>query len=148
MKLKYLLSGLLLITGAAAAQPAIEARLLPEDFRVYVRDNQVINQPWPGFEERVLPTVNDFRGSPGCYVACYSHDAERAVYGVGGEIYVMGQIRVPGNYQNRVCQPADYEGRDISAAPAFKKLCGRLLPDRCRTGCWAGGDTGGWFGIQ
>jgi hypothetical protein len=83
----------------------------------------------------------------GCYVACYSRDPNGAVYSVGGGILVKGQVRVQGKYAARVCLPEGYEQTDISAHPHFKALCGEFVPS-CGDGCWAGGDTGGWFGIQ
>lgn len=124
-----------------------EYRLLPEVFRVYVNGNTVINHPARGFQERVLPTVNDFRGAPGCYVACYSHDRAGGVYGVGGNIYVMGQVRVPGHYEGRVCLPDRFGHADISAASGIRQLCKASVPS-CGNNCWGGGDTGGWFGIK
>lgn len=122
--------------------------ILPSSFRVYVRGNAVVNSFYPGFEERVLPTVNRFMGYPGCYVAAYSRDPERAAYPIGSDIYVMGQVRVPGRYEGRICRPTNYETADISAAPEFKEMLAEALPDVCPTdtSCWAGGDTGGWFG--
>jgi len=130
-----------------AVQPqGSDSRMLPEDFRVYVRGNTVINHPLRGFDERVLPTVNDFRGAPGCYVACYSHDRAHGVYGVGGNTYVMGQVRVPGRYEGRVCRPDRFGHADISAASGIKELCKAGIPS-CGDNCWGGGDTGGWFGI-
>ncbi|MGD9592169.1 MAG: hypothetical protein AB7V32_06580, partial [Candidatus Berkiella sp.] len=60
-----------------------------------------------------------------------------------------GQIRVPGKYHQRICVPAGYEDKDISAATEFNSLCAKHLPLACPGSiCWAGGDTGGWFGIQ
>ncbi|KYC44214.1 hypothetical protein WA1_01370 [Scytonema hofmannii PCC 7110] len=122
--------------------------MLPANFKVYVRDNVVVNVSYPGFEEKTLPTVNKFIGYPGCYVAAYSRRKEKSVYSVGGDIYVMGQVRVPGGYQERICLPVGYEKVDISADPKFKLIFAKLLPSACKEGCWAGGDTGGWFGIQ
>ena len=122
--------------------------ILPANFKVYVKDNVVVNVSYPGFEERTLPTVNNFIGYPGCYVAAYSHRKENSVYSVGGDIYVMGQVRVPGSYQERICLPVGYENVDISADPQFKLMLAKVLPEACQEGCWAGGDTGGWFGIQ
>jgi|GEM_PF-1545238 len=122
--------------------------LLPENFPVYVEDNVVVNVPYPGFAPKTLPTVNEFQGYPGCYIAAYSHNEEDSVYGVGGDIFVMGQVRVPGRYEGRICRPKGYETADISALPEFKELLRRSLP-ACKDGsCWAGGDTGGWFGIE
>ena len=134
-------------TVIATDQRPDTSQILPERFRVYVSGNTVINHPQPGFKERVLPTVNDFRGAPGCYVACYSHDAHQSIYGVGGNIYVMGQVRVPGHYEGRVCLPDRYGHADISAAPGIKELCKASIP-ACGNGCWGGGDTGGWFGVH
>jgi len=99
-----------------------------------------------GGDHKVLPTDNNFKNSPGCYIACYSHGKN----GVGGNIQVFGQVRVPGHYQQRVCIPTDYENVDISAVQKFKDLCNQTF-DTCKNaegGCWAGGDTSGWFGIQ
>lgn len=122
--------------------------ILPANFKVYVKDNVVVNVSYPGFEERTLPTVNKFIGYPGCYVAAYSRRKEKSVYSVGGDIYVMGQVRVPGSYQERICLPVGYEKADIAADPQFKLMFAKVLPKACKEGCWAGGDTGGWFGIQ
>lgn len=94
-----------------------------------------------------VPTVNDFTGFPGCYVAAYSRTQRNSVYSVGGGIYVMGQVRVPGRYEGRICQPAGYEGQDISRLDYFKDLFEQTLPDACsKRICWAGGDTGGFVG--
>ncbi len=60
----------------------------------------------------------------------------------------MGQVRVKGQYVARICQPEGYQGKDISAAPMFKMLCSKSIPSCAAGDCWAGGDTGGWFGIQ
>jgi hypothetical protein len=122
--------------------------ILPANFKVYVRDNVVVNVSYPGFKEKTLATVNKFVGYPGCYVAAYSRRKEKSVYSVGGGIYVMGQVRVPGSYQQRICLPVGYEKVDISADPQFKLMFAQVLSSACKQGCWAGGDTGGWFGIQ
>ena len=131
---------------AAPMSPGAEriaARLLPEDFTVYVRGTIVVNHPVPGFEPRRLPTANVYQGEPGCYMACYSHVAQGAVYSVGGDIYVMGQVRVPGQYEGRICRPTGAS----SSASQIAALCGRWI-STCGDRCWGGGDTGGWFGIQ
>ena len=121
--------------------------MLPADFKVYTLGNAVINHPQEGFGEKTLPTANVFMGSPGCYVACYSHDAEHGVYGVGGGIFVNGQVRVEGAYEGRLCLPTGHETADISAEQSLKDLCGKHVAS-CGHNCWAGGDTGGWFGIR
>lgn len=138
--------------AAACATPPPEAtqaeiELLPDPFPVYALDNGVVNHPHAGGERRDLPTRNAYRGVPGCYLACYSRDRTGAVYSVGGGIQVMGQVRVPGRYQGRICRPEGYEKADISALGKFKSLCNGAISSCKDSGCWAGGDTGGWFGI-
>jgi hypothetical protein len=133
--------------GARAAAPDTD-RLLPENFAVYVLGNGVVNWPAPGSRPTTLTTRNLYRGPRGGYIACYSHNAAGSAYGVGGKIYVMGQVRLRGDYDGRIFQPDGYRGADIGAAPHFKQVCGEALA-ACRAGdCWAGGDTGGWFGVR
>ncbi len=117
--------------------------LLPEDFKVYTKNNGVINWPAPGFKEVVLPTVNQYMGKDGGYVAFYTRNKKRGVYSVGGGIYVVGQIRLKGSYIGRIFHPHGYVNQDISAAEEFKEM-GKKIFD---VDCWAGGDTGGWFGM-
>ncbi|WP_408607013.1 hypothetical protein [Legionella spiritensis] len=122
-------------------------KLLPSPFPVYVIENSgVINHPAPGAEKKLLPTDNSYTGSPGCYLACYSHNP--GIYKVSESISVMGQIRVPGEYIARNCHPTGYQWRDISGMKKFKNLCADKIPACRPDACWAGGDTGGWFGIQ
>ncbi|AHE67846.1 hypothetical protein [Legionella oakridgensis] len=126
-----------------------EMGLLPSPFPVYVigqDKSTVINHPYPGAEKKWLPTDNSYTEKPGCYIACYSHQS--GVYSVSPTIYVMGQIRVKGQYLNRICQPEHYQNQDISKAESFKKLCSEKIASCKNIECWAGGDTGGWFGIQ
>lgn len=130
------------------SDPDPNRAILPAAFPVYAGGGAVVNRPFPGLEATTLPTVNQFLDYPGCYVACYSRNQENSIYSVGGGIYVMGQIRVPGSYEGRICLPRDYETADISAEPKFKALCAENLADVCSgNSCWTGGDTGGWFGI-
>lgn len=118
---------------------------LPEDFCVYTDDMGSVGihaAGEQGSEARVLPTVNQYTGADGGYVAFYSRDPAKAVYSVGGGIYVVGQIRLKGRYIGRIFHPAGYENQDISVAPEFKELCWNTFAVEG----WAGGDTGGWFG--
>lgn len=140
----------LLLPSVSQASEDPNLTLLDESFPVYTTPKgAVINHPSKKTTEKNLPTVNAFKEAPGCYVACYSHVKKGSVYSVGSNIYVMGQVRVPGSYDARICLPKGYEHKDISAEITFKQLCEQYLPEQC-TGltCWAGGDTGGWFGIQ
>ncbi|STX30010.1 Uncharacterised protein [Legionella beliardensis] len=123
--------------------------LLPSPFPVYVIPNAgVVNHPYPGAQAVLLPTDNSYTGSPGCYLACYSH--QPGVYAVSPSISVMGQIRVKGSYNNnsRMCEPDGYLNKEISAEQYFKDLCNHKIASCQNASCWAGGDTGGWFGIQ
>ena len=122
--------------------------LLPELYPVYTDGISVINHPYPGFYEVLLPTSNLYKGAQGCYIACYSHQKEHAIYGVGDNIYVLGQVRVAGKYNNRVCEPTNFAGKDISADVTFKTICSAQVKTCVGGQCWAGGDTGGWFGLQ
>jgi hypothetical protein len=135
---------ILSLTGIAKAE--IMNYWLPEDFKVYVGNGSVVNWNADGYEEKVLPTVNKYEGSDGGYIACYSRNQEGSIYSVGDGIYVMGQIRVQGKYIGRIFHPIGYENKDISAAQEFKHLCNQTFPS-AQGGGWAGGDTGGWFGI-
>ncbi|MGQ3888421.1 hypothetical protein ACQUW5_05240 [Legionella sp. CNM-1927-20] len=126
---------------------SINQRLLPSPFPVYVIPNAaVVNHPYPGAMKVLIPTDNSYTGIPGCYIACYSHNP--GVYAVSPSISVMGQIRVKGSYSNRVCQPQGYQNQDISAEQLFKDLCSNKIAACRNASCWAGGDTGGWFGIE
>ncbi|KTD52345.1 hypothetical protein Lqui_1189 [Legionella quinlivanii] len=150
---KILASLLAVMCCCANAEPLVlistsdpNINLLPSPFPVYVIEGQaVINHPSPGATKVDLPTDNSYTKQPGCYIACYSH--RPGVYAVSPTISVMGQIRVPGTYVARLCQPAGFENQDISKAEQFKQLCTSKI-SACKGSCWAGGDTGGWFGIQ
>ena len=122
--------------------------LLPDDlYAIYTDGTTVINHPETGFTEKFLPTMNLYKGSPGCYIACYSHHRENAIYSVDSSIYVLGQVRIAGKYKNRICEPTNYTGKDISGDAIFKTICTEKIKSCEGNNCWAGGDTGGWFGI-
>ncbi|NCR60232.1 MAG: C1 family peptidase [Microcystis aeruginosa LL13-06] len=101
----------------------------------------------PGYEERTLPTVNKYTESDGGYIACYSRNKEGSVYSFDNGIYVMGQIRLQGQYIGEIFHPKGYENQDISAVQELKDLCNQTFP-ACKGGGWAGGDSGGWFGLR
>ncbi|MBU6383451.1 MAG: hypothetical protein KGQ49_05405 [Verrucomicrobia bacterium] len=123
-------------------------QLLPADFHVYAGRGVVVNHPGIGLEEKTLPTINHYKGKNGGYVAIYTGNAEKGVYGVGGGIYVVGQVRVPGHYEGRYFIPAGYNSDDnINHDPEILKICEQYFPDM-KGEMWIGGDTGGWFGIQ
>lgn len=110
-----------------------------------------LSNPYPVYmngAKKLLPVDNFYRYSPGCYIACYSHDAQNSVYGVGQNIYVKGLVRVNGLYIGRNCQPQGYFFKDISTIDYFSNLCQKRITTCKNDNCWAGGDTGGWFGIR
>jgi hypothetical protein len=81
-------------------------------------------------------------------IACYSHSEAGSSYPVAGDIYVMGIIDgLNGRYNGRIFQPEGHESEDISALQDFKNLCNSRFPS-CKNGCWAGGDTGGFYGYK
>lgn len=122
--------------------------LLPEHFTVYVLSDGVVNWPAPGSRRTRLPTRNFYSGPRGGYVACYSHRQAGSAYSAGGGTYVMGQVRVRGDYDGRIFQPDGFRGVDISAVRHFKQVCAQAIA-ACHAGdCWAGGNTGGWFAIR
>jgi hypothetical protein len=128
-------------------QMAPSPQMLPEDFRVYVSGNTVVNHPVRGFAEKILPTFNHYTGADGGYVAIYTHNAERGVYGVGGDIYVVGQVRIQGTYAGRIFIPTGYKpGDNITQDPAILAICEEYFPEM-KGEMWVGGDTGGWYGI-
>jgi hypothetical protein len=131
--------------GHAVASPFF----LPEDFEIYTDGTTVINwQPSTSYQKRHLPTFNFYEGEEGGYVAIYTHNQDVGVYGVGEEIYVMGQIRVEGHYEGRLFVPKGYKlGDDFSQDPELLQICESYFPSMAGE-MWVGGDTGGWFGIQ
>lgn len=136
-------------TASIYAQMQARQELLPSDFQVYTDGKTAINHAAPGFTAVTLPTNNDFAQAPGCYVLCYSHsNTSGAIYPISDDTYAYGQVRVPGSYVGRICKPTGYENVDISGLDTFKALCENKIPSCKNNRCWAGGDTGGWFGIQ
>jgi hypothetical protein len=133
-----------------AYHESITNRLLPEDFRVYVRPGCVINHGCPGMEEKILPTVNHYTGKEGGYLAIYTTDASKGIYDVGNGIYVAGQVRFPGHYVGRIFV---HEGHEFGKAATEEQLqellaiCAQYFPE-LGGNMWLGGDTGGWFGVQ
>jgi hypothetical protein len=121
--------------------------MLPNDYPVYTNGSVTINNPAPGFDQKMLPTNNDYTANPGCYVACYSRTQESSVYAATRDIFVNGQVRVPGTYEGRICKPTGYEAADLSRESHFADVCAKISTCKDKK-CWAGGDTGGWFGIQ
>lgn len=121
--------------------------LLPEELNVYYDANTGISRKaFKGGAEKLVPTSNDFKEAPGCYVACYSKNAEDSAFSVGDKVYLMGQIRVQGHYVNNLCIPKGYESKDVRTSSEFKDKCAEVFPERCTNKtCWAGSETAYWF---
>ena len=49
---------------------------LPKDFKVYIHavTGKILNYPKFGYEEKTLPTFNDYLGEDGGYVAIYTRE--------------------------------------------------------------------------
>ncbi len=114
-------------------------QMLLNPFPVYSNGSIVINHPAPGFKKINIPIDNSYQKNPGCYMMCYSHQS--GLYKVGNDIYTQGMIRVAGTYKNVICQSTNADGSDINT------LCNTKIKT-CHGHCWAGGDTGGWYGMQ
>jgi len=138
------------IFSARLAKANAPALLLPDNFPVYYSNGTVINNPAPGFERRILPTVNHtYPAIDGCYIACYSNSATESVYAIEENTYVMGQVRVKGYYAGRLCQGDGFQDiPNIADIPEYKAACGQFIPACAGNICWGGNDTGGWFGFQ
>lgn len=121
---------------------------LPEQFFIYTNGHGVINHPVPGFAKKILPTNNDYNGMPGCYISCYSKNKSKAIYAVSSIAYVYGQIRVPGRYKGRMCVPNGYGNKTVGEDKTFMDLCADKILTCKGNNCWAGSDTGGWYGIN
>ena len=84
-------------------------------------------------------------------IACYAHQNEDGASGTEGPIRVVGIVEdIPGYYEGRLFRPQGFEGADLSESDHFRMMCHRNLPTACpdETICWAGGDTGGYYGFQ
>ena len=91
-----------------------------------------------------LPTM---RGA----IACYCRQNVDGECSSEGPARVVGFVEdLPGSYEGRIFKPRGYEGDDLSTSAHFEALCHTKLPDECsdETICWAGGDTGGYYGFE
>ncbi len=123
---------------------------LPEEFPIYYGQGTVINQPAEGFTKRILPTVNrSYSPVDGCYLACYSSKEQGSVYPIGTNVFVMGQFRSKGAYEGRLCRPEGFApDANLTQDVSLKKLCTQYIPACAGDACWAGNDTGGWYGLN
>lgn len=121
---------------------------LPENFHVYTNlAGLAVNHPVPGYARVRLRTVNLYSGDDGCYMLVYAHKPQGSAYPADHGTFVLGQMRVRGRYEGRLCVPAGDEGVDVGADAKMKQLANRIFPGHSGD-AWASGDTGGWFGVD
>ncbi len=149
MKKRSLLNCLLLVSFlpfSAFAETA-DKTMLPDIFKVYVNEKVGFSRKsFDGAKQVVLSINNDFKENPGCYVACYSKNAKLASYKLYENTYMMGQVRVKGNYHDAMCIPTGFDSKDLSSAKEMKELCEKAFPVMCEKGaCWADGKTSNWM---
>ena len=151
MKAKgFFLTGVLLMLTTSVIADNINGAnqtLLPEQFVIYTDGKTVINHPEIGFAEKQLPTVNLYKGNPGCYIACYSQKKDNAIYAINDNTFALGQVRIAGRYSKGVCEPTNFSGKNITQETAFRTICTDKIPACVGVNCWAGGETGSWFGL-
>lgn len=127
---------------AASLTDLANSTLLPSPYMIYTDGKIIINHPYEKFIQKEMPLNNDYQTNPGCYLACYTHDHAIGIYQAGNNIYVLGLVRVPGQYQSRICKSDNSQAKYSS-----KTICNDTFAE-CKNACWAGGDTGGFFGIK
>lgn len=127
---------------------AFHSEYLPNRFVVYRNaEGLVQDTPAPGFYPKIIPNINLFIRAPGCYIACYSTNPDKGAYPVSLDAYLVGNIRVEGSYQGRVCYPKDITQPIFSDEKRLTELCSKAF--KCiGNSCWAGGTTGQWFGLK
>lgn len=124
---------------------------LPDFIKVYYsKASGLSTKATKGAKADILPTNNEFKDSPGCYIACYSKDNDiapkKGAYPVEGKTYIMGQVRVKGHYRDGMCIPSGYESKSITTSKEMKEACEKSFPAMCEKGsCWANGRTSQWF---
>lgn len=145
----YSLVALLVSSLFAAAVQAETPNqtILPDDMKVYYNSEMGLStKSFQGGKEKNIPTSNEFKDVPGCYVACLSNDAKNGAYPMGEKAYVAGQIRVKGRYADGYCIPAGFEDKDARTSKEFKDKCQEAFPERCSNGtCFVGTNTSAWF---
>jgi len=121
---------------------------LPCMLKIYVnQQGQVLVVPREGYPARNIRVANISIKNPGCYIACHSTNPDKAVYAISPKIFVIGLIRIQGQYEGQFCRPKDYEKAEIRDEVIFKEICSKTF--QCiGNSCWAGGDTGKLFGVR
>ncbi|SMF40565.1 hypothetical protein [Pseudobacteriovorax antillogorgiicola] len=119
-----------------------------KDFIIFQLGGAVFNHYVEGSTPLKLPTAfAPYSGIQGCYLACYSNNNSGAIYEIDQGIFVKGQYRVEGYYDSNICRPVGDETQEISEIQLYSNYCRDHVPACADGECWAGGDTGGWFGL-
>ncbi|MBS0289571.1 MAG: hypothetical protein JSS07_06015 [Proteobacteria bacterium] len=124
---------------------------LPDDIKVHFSEKVgLTHSATKGAKSDVLPTNNDYKDAPGCYIACYSSNSTIAsklgAYPVDNKTFIMGQVRVKGHYYNGLCIPTGFENKSLKTAKEMKEACEKSFPAMCeKESCWANGNTSHWF---
>lgn len=97
--------------------------------------------------ELTLPTTNKWLADPGCYLTCHTKDETLGVFPTGNGAYVVGQIRVPGHYdQDGMCKTPLGKDEDMSTSRRFKYMCNVAFKESCKyESCWAEPKTSHFF---
>jgi hypothetical protein len=121
---------------------------LPCMMRIYVnKEGEVTSIPKAGYIPRRIKVANIAIKHPGCYISCHSTNPDKAVYQVAPRIYVIGFIRIRGQYEGPFCRPKDYEKAQIRDEVIFKEICSKTF-ECIGNSCWAGPNTGELFGLK
>jgi len=111
----------------------------------FILDAGLINDP--GDLKNLLTEPGNLPTMSGA-IACYTDQVNG---NAGGKFPVVGFIEnIPGHYEGRVFKPRGHEGDDLGVSVYFKMMCHERFPDVCPSDadCWAGGDTGGYYGFE
>lgn len=141
-----LLTAALLPACVLAVSP--NKTVLPDDFKVYYSKKLgVANKPFKGGKEFTIPTNNEYKDAPGCYVTCLSNQAkEDAIPVPGTKTYLIGQVRVEGRYRDGLCIPKGYESKDARKSTEIKEKCEQSFPTKCEEkSCAINTNTSMWF---
>ena len=121
--------------------------ILNTNLPLYRNDKKAIINNNQGDEAGTLMSNVLYSGLDGCYIACYlggNQTAYSPTEGIGG----VGQIRVPGVHIQGLCVPHGLNSEDdLSQVQLLDDACAEQFGDCAIEGCWAGGDTGGWFNL-
>ncbi|WP_281646046.1 hypothetical protein [Parendozoicomonas sp. Alg238-R29] len=125
-----------------------ESKVLSEHHQVHINEGRKGFTLFPDYSFRTVNVFNLYTGSPGGYIACYSHEREGSAYQIPRtNIFIHGLIRTTGVYDRYTFRPFSEPTDDIGKydSPA-SQLCRQHI--KTCVDCWAGGDTGSFVGIK